>query len=180
MDAKSPRTYRSTTAAPRAFERSGRGPTAIGAISAKVAEPRLGKRGFVQAALLADWPEIVGSVLASATHPLRIAFARGERSNGTLHLRVASGSMALQLQHLDPLIRERVNGHFGYAAVARLAIAQGPLPGGARKRVPRAKAEEKASLQAEQSLAGLTSPVADPALRVALQRLGRRLAQGWR
>jgi hypothetical protein len=31
-------------------------------------------------------------------------------------------------RHLEPIIIERINGFFGYRAVARLAIRQGPLP----------------------------------------------------
>ena len=46
-----------------------------------------------------------------------------------MHLRVGSSSLALEVQHLEPQIIERINSHFGYGAIARLRIQHGPLAG---------------------------------------------------
>jgi hypothetical protein len=136
----------------------------------------MAKRGFAVAALVGDWAAIVGSALADSTLPLRVAFPRGARNDGTLHLKVSSGAMALQLQHLGPLIIERVNGHFGYRAVARLAFVQGPLPARA---APRAAARPTPKNKLEAKLAGRIEAVPDAKLREALDGLGRYLADGW-
>ncbi len=124
--------------------------------------------------MLVDWPSIVGSAVASHALPDRIAFPKGERSGGTLHIRVANGSFATILQHYQPQIIERVNAWFGYGAVARIAINQGPLP--RRQPPPQPKPavppppERKAVL--EQGLAGIE----DEELRQALAALGERIA----
>lgn len=157
-------------------ERSGRAtPRPIGEISGRIVAKPLGKRGFASAALAADWPAIVGTVLGEQTLPLRIVFPRGERNQGVLHLRVASGAFALQLQHLEPQIIQRVNGHFGYAAVARLAIVQGPIP----RRKPARKPAPPPEAELDPGLAQRIDAVTDDALRDALRGLGRRLAAGW-
>ena len=104
-----------------------------------------------------------------------MAFPAGSRTQGTLHLRVASGAFALQLQHLEPLVIERINGHFGYAAVARLALAQGPVPVRAARRQQNPTAEPAA----DPVLATMLETIDDPGLREALTGLGRRLAGGW-
>ena len=83
--------------------------------------------GFAHAALLERWPEIAGSRLAEVSLPLGLGFAPGSRTGGTLTLRV-EGPMATQLQHAADLVIERVNAYFGYAAVARLKLVQGPVP----------------------------------------------------
>jgi hypothetical protein len=147
----------------------------IGELAGRLLARPLGKRGFAAVALAADWPAIVGPTLAAATLPLRVSFPAGTRTQGTLHLRVASGAFALQLQHLGPLIVERINGHFGYAAVARLALAQGPVPARAARR----RQTPAAAPAVDPVLAKMIAAVDDPGLRDALTGLGRRLAGGW-
>jgi hypothetical protein len=88
-----------------------------------VAEQALGRRGFADGALVADWSKIVGSDLARAS----LSFPnQRERTDGTLLLRVEP-AFALILQHLQTQLLERVNGFFGYRAVKHLRILQGPL-----------------------------------------------------
>ena len=168
-----PETTRSATGADR-FRGAG-APRPIGALAAKLMAKPLGKRGFAAASLAAAWPTIVGEALAGGTLPRRVVFARGARTGGVLHLRVASGALALQLQHIEPLILERINVHFGYAAVSRLTLTQGPVPRPARPRrpAPAPVGEIEASLKDRIA----TLPDAD--LRAALEGLGRRLAGGW-
>ena len=112
-------------------------------------------------------------MLGQYAAPLKIVFPFGERTGGTLHIRVASGAMATQLQHLEPLVLQRINSHFGYGAVSRLHIVQGPLPPRQRPKVPappRLTPEQEGNLQRE------LSHVEDDELREALARLGRHLA----
>ena len=141
---------------------------ALGAELPRIAAPVLGKRGFAEAQLIAEWPSIVGADLAEKIAPERLSFHQGERRDGTLHLRVASG-LGPEVQHRTPQILERINGFFGYRAVARLALVQGPLlrPARQRPRLPRPLAAgEREAL--DRRLAGIK----DPALRDALRRLG--------
>ncbi len=133
----------------------------------------MGRRGFTEAALIAEWPSVVGSMLGTATLPLRIAFQRGERAGGTLHIRVASGAMATQLQHQEPLIVQRINGYFGYGAIARLAISQGPV---VRRPVRRPPAAPELTPQQELELSQRLSGIDDPDLKAVLSALGRHLA----
>ncbi len=102
---------------------------ALGAATAKVTGPLFRKRGFAEAGMLTNWPEIIGEVLARRTAPQRISYPRGERTDGTLYIRVES-AWATDLQHLSPQVIERINSYFGYRAVARLAISQGTVPAG--------------------------------------------------
>ncbi len=141
-----------------------RGPRALAAVLPKVTKPLFGARGFVEAGVLTDWPDIVGRPLADHTCPERLGVDR------VLVVRVESGGGALELRHLEPVVLERIAGYFGYRAVTRLALVQGPLPArpAPRRRSPRAlDAAEEATLDARLSDAG------DPDLRAALERLGR-------
>ena len=79
-----------------AEERRGR-LRAIAAEIPAIAGAALGKRGFGEALLVAQWPAIIGETLAQGVFPEKLSFARGERREGTLHLRVAPG-LALEIQ----------------------------------------------------------------------------------
>lgn len=133
-----------------------------------IVKPALGKRGFVEGQLVAQWVEIIGSDLARRMLPEKLSFPHSQRRDGTLRLRVAPG-FALEAQHREPQILERLNAFFGYRALARLVLVQGPLPAdraAATRRSRDLAAAEKMDL--ERRVAG----VDDAELRRALTRLG--------
>ncbi len=141
------------------------GPRSLAAAMPKVTKPLFRARGFAEAGVLTDWPDIVGRPLADYTCPERLA------RDGTLHLRVGGG-WGLEITHLEPVLLERIAGYFGYRAVTRLALVQGPLPPRDERRLPRLRpldADEEAALRT--CLAGAD----DPELRAALDRLARAM-----
>jgi hypothetical protein len=152
------------------------GPRAINEFSRLLTKKPLGLRGFTETALIAEWSVIVGEAQSLGSLPVKITFPAGDRSNGTLHVRVVSGGLAMEFNHREPLILQRINGYFGYGAVARLKITQGPVPPRLPKKnqsgPPILPPEEERSLQDKLAL------IDDPELRDALARLGRRLSEG--
>jgi len=147
------------------------GPRLLSHTVPQVAGKVLGKRGLAFGALITEWPTIVGQQLASRTQPEKLVFPRGQREDATLHLR-AAGAIALELQHLEPQILERINGFFGYRAVARLRLVAGVVipPAG-----PRAPAVKPLSAEQEDRLSATLSTVEDAELRATLERFGRAL-----
>jgi hypothetical protein len=135
----------------------------------RLTRPMFGKRGFADGRIVADWAEIVGPLLARSSLPLRIAYPPGMRTDGTLHLKIAPGGLATEIQHVAPILIERINGHFGYRAVARLHLIQGPLPPPPPDPEPIPPLDAKAEATLERALAG----VKDSALRAKLESLGR-------
>ena len=158
---------------PEDERRGSAGPRAIAELSARLTRRPLGKRGFTETMIVTEWPAIVGTLLGGSTLPLKIVFPPGLRTGGVLHVRAASGAVAAQLQHLEPLVAQRINGFFGYGAVARLCITQGTVA--AR---PRRAAAPPPTLDAtaEDELEKQLSSVEDPDLKAALASLGRHLA----
>jgi hypothetical protein len=96
-------------------------------LARKLAAPALRRHGFTQDALVARWSDIVGDRFAEVSLPARLSFAPTSRTGGTLSIWI-EGPLATQFQHAESLIIERVNQFFGYAAVARLKLMQGPVP----------------------------------------------------
>jgi hypothetical protein len=129
----------------------------------------LGRRGFGEGGLVSDWAAVVGEEVARHAKPLKLAFQRGERREGTLTLRVRS-TFAVELQHMAPQILERINGYLGYGAVARLKLEQGRLP---RPRPPAIRLPPPLDARAAGELARDLGGIEDTALRDALEGLGR-------
>ena len=127
--------------------------------------------GFVQSSVVSRWKEIVGERYAGVSSPESIRFPQGRRSNGVLTL-VVEGAHAPMMQHVAPVIIERVNRFFGYQAVARIAFRQGRVQI-ARARTRAAPASLR-SIPAE--LGDSLREVADPELRACLESLARGVA----
>jgi len=142
----------------------------IAATLPRVTRKILGRHGLAEGGLVADWASIVGATIAGCSLPLRLSFTGGERREGTLHVRV-SGALALELQHLEPQVLERINGYFGYRAVGRLKIHQGPVPVERRTRRPPPPPVD------ETDIAAAVAGIADDGLRQALHGLARSLRQ---
>ena len=141
---------------------------ALAADVSRIVKPALGKRGFSEGQLVAQWADIVGADLARRMMPEKLTFPQGERRDGTLRLRVAPG-FALEAQHREPQILERLNAFFGYRALARLMLIQGPLPTEAA--VPPRRRRDLAPNE-RAALAQRVAGIADNELRDALTRLG--------
>jgi hypothetical protein len=123
--------------------------------------------GFVQGALLARWRDVVGPVYARWSIPESLKFARGEKTGGTLTVRV-EGPFSVQLQHVAPQIIDRANRILGHGAVAKLRLVQGEVP----KPAARAAA---AALPPSDAPAANLSGVGDEGLRSALEELAAQL-----
>jgi hypothetical protein len=155
---------------------------AVGSFVAGLAGKAFAKYGFATAGLITDWAAIAGQDLALYTRPERLrwppAARDGARRQGaTLLLRV-DAARGLEVQFKARQIIERINGYFGYAAVAELRILQGPIaapPATTTRPPPRAGARgAKLPPQIGEELLR----IGDAALRDALVRLGEGVRQG--
>ncbi|MFQ5983987.1 MAG: DUF721 domain-containing protein [Alphaproteobacteria bacterium] len=135
----------------------------VAAVLPAVTRKLLRERGFTEPGVITDWPAIIGKSLAEHTCPERLS------RDGTLRVRVA-GALATELKHLEPQIVERIATYYGYRAVTRLALVQGPLPPSGRRRTRTLRPLDEAE---EEALAARLDGVSDPGLRRALHALGR-------
>jgi len=102
----------------------------------QAAKPALAKHDGVETRLLRHWETIVGPQLAGCCLPYSAAFPPGKRQGGTLTLQVAP-SHALEVQHMQPQILEKLAVYFGYRAITALRLRQAPLPAKPAGNAPR-------------------------------------------
>ena len=144
-------------------------------------DPVLRRQGFGQSGLVLFWDEIVGERLAAMSQPVKVQWptrqsdraAENGAAPATLIVRVETG-FALELQHLAPIVIERVNAHFGWRCVSRLLLKQGPVAAPPRVRHGSRPLDKAAEATAETIVGG----VVDGPLRLALTRLGARVLAG--
>lgn len=134
-------------------------------------------RGFAQSRLLTQWAETVGADIAAIARPVEISYGRG--GMGATLVLLTTGANAPMLEMQKEKLREKVNGIYGYRAIARIRITQTAATGFSEGRASfehAPKREEVKPDPAKMRVAReMASPVANDDLRQALARLGENI-----
>ena len=149
-------------------ERSCR-PRAAGDLVGDVGGQSFRRFGFVQGAIVSRWSEIVGERYAKVSSPESIRFPAGQRAGGVLTLLV-EGAHAPLIQHLTPMILERVNRFFGFNAINRIVFRQGKPP------VAEPKRHRPQLRPVAREIGEGLREIADPELRACLESLAAQIA----
>ncbi len=150
------------------------GPKPLAELLETCLQPIMAAQGFASTDIITGWPEIIGDKLAEFSRPVKIEWPRrrtyaddgqgGEAA--TLVLKVES-AFALDIQHMVPVLIERVNARYGWRCIGKIVIKQGPVPKQAHK--PQRRTLDPAMIeQASQRIGAIE----DAGLREALVRLG--------
>lgn len=146
----------------------------VAELASRVLAPVVARRAGMNLDLLAAWPDIVGPPHGEYTRPEKIVWPRRASDDdpfepGTLVV-ACDGARAVWFQHEADQCLERVNGFFGFAAIARIRIVQKPVrPPSARRRPGPANLDAEAAGR----LHAIVGGIEDEALRSRLERLGR-------
>lgn len=122
------------------------------------------RRGLAEARLLTDWASVIGETIAARCQPVSL------NRQGVLHLDVTGGA-ALELQHAELQVIERINTFFGRPTVSRLRLRQAPP----RRRTltpPEAPPPPPLDAAEKASIGKAVEGIDDPELRKALASLG--------
>ncbi|MGQ0456408.1 MAG: DUF721 domain-containing protein [Hyphomicrobium sp.] len=134
--------------------------------------------GFHSAEIMAAWPSVAGSDIATISAPERLVWPRGgarasiDGSDGgasagaTLMLRIEPAH-ALDVSYRLGEIADRINRYFGYRAVAAVKIVQAPLQREATAQQPSQERQPSAVPEPPHPL----TAVADERLKSALLQL---------
>ena len=136
------------------------------------------KRGFAQSRLLTQWVEVAGEEVAAISRPVEISYGRG--GMGATLTVLTTGANAPMLEMQKEQLRARVNGIYGYNAIARVRITQTAATGFAEgqvdfrhgKTTPEATPADPVLREKAREAVG---PVGDAGLREALARLGTNI-----
>lgn len=132
----------------------------------RLVKPVYSQHGFSEHRLLTQWAEVVGKDLAKYSVPKKLVFPKGKREQGALHISVFSGR-ALELQHMQPMILERIATYFGYNAIERLVFTQD-----ATTKPNRKSKSKKIATAPSAAIEDMVASCGDESLRAALSSLG--------
>ncbi len=134
-------------------------------------------KGFAQTKLLTHWADIAGEDVAAIARPVDVNYGRGGMG-ATLTL-LTTGSHAPMLEMQKERLRDKVNGIYGYNAIARIRITQTAATGFAEGQVDfkqKSKSEQPVpSPRIQDAAEQAAAPVQDEGLRHALERLGTNI-----
>jgi hypothetical protein len=136
----------------------------------RLVKPVYSQHGFNEHRLLTQWAEVVGQDLARYSVPKKLVFPKGKREQGALHISVYAGR-ALELQHMQPMILERIATYFGYNAIERLVFTQDATT------KPTSKTRgKKVAIAPDAAVDSVVASCEDEALRAVLASFGTAIA----
>lgn len=136
-------------------------------------------RGFAVSRLLTHWDEVAGPDIAAMARPVEVKYGRSGNMGATLVL-LTTGAHAPVLEMEKERLRAKVNGVYGYNAIAKVRITQ-TAPTGfsdgqvAFERKPQPKAEPAPDPATQAKAREVATGVRDGGLREALERLGQNI-----
>jgi len=138
----------------------------------RVTKPLIKSHGFSDPQIFHQWKTIVGDQLGAVSCPMRLSRqGAGMVGGSTLKVRVL-GAAALEFEHMTPQILERINRFYGYKAVARISLEQGPLP---MRKKPAVRRPRKLSKTEVAEIEDGTKGIKNDELRTTLQSLGKAI-----
>ncbi len=130
--------------------------------------PVLKSQGIAASKLITEWEQLIGKEMAARTLPLKLTFPKDKNADGTLTI-ACEGAHALTLQHMQPMLIERIASYFGYRAVARIQIEQRPVKTAAASPVAARKTVKSLNTSS-------VADVEDAELKTALSDLAKTFA----
>ena len=114
---------------------------------------------------LVIWEDVVGPQIAARTRPVRIR-------DGVLEVNVDQPTWMQQLQLMKPKILARLNAELGEAGIRELYLKRGKINARADQKTEPAPAWRSVELSENerQEITGLLSAIADPELRLQMER----------
>ncbi len=146
-------------------------PKPVGGCIEPLTRPVFKAKGLAGSRIITEWNTIVGESLSQHCMPEKLSFPPGKKTGGTLAIAVENG-FAPQLQHMQPLMLERLATYFGYKAIERITISHTYVLQKTSAPAPLKKVEMPAQV------AGLVGEVEDDDLRAALSSFASTLSSG--
>lgn len=143
------------------------GLVSFGADVRRLIAPVLGKKGFIQADILARWTDILGAELATGVQPASLSFSKSA-DGALLRVNTYSGAYAMEFNARKQQIIEKLNTYFGYRAISDIRVTQG----GFTPKLPKSAAVPSLPPEKQRQIAAETAGIENEALRAAATELG--------
>ncbi|MGE3247008.1 MAG: DUF721 domain-containing protein [Beijerinckiaceae bacterium] len=155
-----------------------KGPRLLADFTREALSPAAAKLGFGESDIVLHWAAIAGERLSLVSEPEKLQWPvrpknapTGAGADPAVLVLRAEGAFAIEIQHLAPVLIERINTRLGWRCVGRIVIRQGPV-----RRRPAGRGKVPPPPQDLLEAAGEhTTGIEAGDLRAALNRLGARV-----
>lgn len=156
-------------------ERHGCDLESLGSIFIPLVEGAVSSDDLVGVEITLHWQDIVGKDIFNFSTPKQTKF-NPKTNMRTLYIDVPVGGFALELQHKENYILNKINAYFGYNAVHKLNINQdmNMLPKKPTNNLPSAPKRELTP-EEEKYLHEILDEIKDEKLREILTNLGKNI-----
>lgn len=160
------------------YKRTHKGLRNISRLAQDIGRKSFKKQGFNGIEIFKQWPFIVGDHLSQYCAPEKISWPRGrsevdsDQLNGATLVIKCLGAFALEVESQAPIILQRANIMFGYAALGKIKIKQSQTVDFETKFVA------EPTPVASEEITKSTQNIKNAGLREALNALGAQIQQG--
>lgn len=150
-------------------ERHSRDFESLGSVFMLLMKDAISAEDMVEVDIMLNWIDIIGDNISSYCRPLKAKF-NPKNNCRTVYVEVPAGGFALEIQHKEKYIIEKINSYFGYNAIHKLNISQN-MNMQIKKNISK---DEKVELNDDEKkyLLELTNDIKEDKLKEILTKLG--------
>ena len=145
----------------------------IGSVFMPLMKGVLSTDDLVEIDIVLRWYDIVGEEISMFCNPVSVKY-NPKTDIRTINLEVPIGGFALELQHREQYIINKINSYFGYNAVHKMSITQNANMR-IKKSLPNNKIEEKLTEDEKKYLLEVSDGINDEKLKEILIKLGKNV-----
>ena len=146
----------------------------LGSIFMPIIKSAVSAEDLIGMEIIMNWKDMVGTEIRKFCQPIKTKYDP-RNSIRTLYVETPVGGFALEIQHKERYLLDKINAYFGYTAIHKINVSQNtemrPLY------VPEIKQikEEKFTEEEEKYLSDIVSEIKDENLREILLKVGKNV-----
>lgn len=146
----------------------------LGSIFMPIIKGAVSAEDLVGTEIVLNWKDMVGTEIQKFCLPVKTKYDP-HKSIRTLYVETPVGGFALEIQHKEHYLLDKINAYFGYTAVHKLNVSQNvnmkPLQIPETKKIK----EESLSDEEKKSLSDAVNEIKDENLREILLKVGKNI-----
>lgn len=146
----------------------------LGSIFMPIMKDAFSSNDFVETDIMLNWVNIIGEEISSYCTPINIKY-NPKSNQRVINVEVPIGGFALELQHKEQYILDKVNAFLGYKGVHKLSITQNINKVIKNKRAKKENTENKLSFEDKELIKELSNGIKDDKLKEILIKLGENV-----
>jgi len=147
----------------------------LGSIFMPIVKDAISSEDLISTDIMCKWRDIVGLEIACFCYPLKAKY-NPKNNMRTLYVEVPIGGYAIEIQHKESYILNKINAYFGYQAIHKINISQNAnLQPVLVSSVLNETKEVELSEDDMRSLLALTEEIKDEKLRENLIKIGKKI-----